>query len=306
MFHLLITTALAGGPTLLLVGDTGEDAPMSRAVSRALAAELADPRAAVVALGDLYYDAPPPGADCAVKVEQRYRTFYGAFPERVFAILGNHDLMASDDHVYSPEARACSEAAFSAMGWAKPASHLQTVDRRRVKVDLVMLDAGYYGEELAPPRDLPLRNDAHWRFYAAHYAWRTANGKCSEADKIPVTWLGAPPMDLWLNGHAHHLELTRIDTRAAVTSGGGYELRVPRICEGVTSQFAYTGIEGRTRGGYIRLEVQSKKKLRLTPVLCEDGGGDQADAIRCVDQPAFDCRKDEAGPGGRGVSCAPA
>lgn len=290
---LLATLALAAPPRLLLVGDTGEDTAVAHTVSGAIAQELARrPDAWVLALGDLFYDGPPVGETCVEQVEARYRLFYGGFADRVLAVMGNHDVSIGEQEAPSPEARACTAGAFAKMGWDPPDTHVKQLDQAGVKVDLVLLDAGLYGDGATPPKDLPLREKADWLFYADHYTWLTSTGKCGEAKKIPVDWLGSPPMDLWINGHAHHLEAVDVGEPVAITSGAGMQMREPKICEGVTPLFVYTGEKGKDRGGYIRLDLRSKRRATLTPVLC-DGGV-------CAEQPAWDCRRQK---GKRGVEC---
>ena len=62
---LLANPALAAGPRLLLVGDTGEDTAVGKVVAADLAAAQAGADVILVR-GDLYYDAPPvDSADCA-------------------------------------------------------------------------------------------------------------------------------------------------------------------------------------------------------------------------------------------------
>ncbi|GDX83458.1 hypothetical protein LBMAG42_52690 [Deltaproteobacteria bacterium] len=281
---LLTAFALAAGPRLLLVGDTGEDTPIGRVVSADIGREL--PSADwLLALGDFLYDAPPiDDADCAGKLAEKIRLYYGTFdPKKVIPVLGNHDVTTVEQKSFSPAARACSVAAFEKLGWTKGdyPSHVDKLDKGGVALDLAVLDAGFYGSG-APVPSLKFRDTA-WRAYAAHYSWRTTSGKCSEQDKIPVEWLGKPPMDFWLNGHAHHLDAVPVDTVLALTSGGGMELRTPTPCEGVTGLFTYVQLpDAPVAGGYVALDVISATQVRFTPRVCTLDGCDWKPAVTCT------------------------
>ncbi len=277
--------ALAAGPRILLVGDTGEDNPIARVVSADVGKEL-NAAQWLLALGDLYYDAPPvDDPHCVDKVAERYRAFYGAFPAtKVIPVLGNHDLTTEAQESFSPAARDCSVAAFKQLGWVKDGSYpsaVRKLDKGGVHVDLAVIDAGFYGAG-APRPTLTFRKDA-WRFYAAHYTWRTTAGKCDEQDKIPVDWLGKPPMDLWLNGHAHHLDAVPVDPVLALTSGGGMQMRERHECPGVTSLFTYVQEPNAPKvGGYLALDVLSATEVRVTPRVCTLEGCEWKPAARCT------------------------
>ncbi len=294
---MLLALSLAiAGPRVLLVGDTGDDTAMARIVSKDIGVELARSDW-LLALGDFYYDAPPSDQpDCVEQVAARYRAFYGAFPaKKVVPVLGNHDVTTPVQDSFSPAARSCSVEAFARLGWVAGGeypSHVRKLDKAGIKVDLAVIDAGFYGAG-APRPTLKFRDGA-WRFYAAHYAWRTTAGKCSEQDKIPVEWLGRPPMDLWLNGHAHHLDAVPVDAVMAVTSGGGMEMRQRKVCEGVQSLFTYVQEpEGPPVGGYVALDVESRTQVRLTPRVCTPEG--------CAWKPAVVCTRER---GKLGVACS--
>ncbi len=295
MLAFLAAAALAG-PRLVLVGDTGEDTAIGKLVSAQLVKEMATADW-LLALGDFYYDAPPiDDKACATLLAERYRNFYaGISPRKVIPVLGNHDVTTTAQDGFSPAARACSVAAFELLGWSKGEypSAVRKVDKSGVQVDLAVVDAGFYGAG-APKPSLTFRPSA-WRFYAAHYTWRTTAGKCEEQDKIPVGWLGTPPMDLWLNGHAHHLDAVMVDSVLALTSGSGMEMRKPKVCPDVTSQFTYTQDDGPPVGGYLVVDVVSASALRVTPTICAESG--------CAAKPAIECTRVEKG---HGVSCAPA
>ena len=281
---LLANPALAAGPRLLLVGDTGEDTAVGKVVAADLAAAQAGADVILV-LGDLYYDAPPvDSADCADQLVARSRGFYGALDAaRIVPVLGNHDVTTVEQTSFSPSARACTVAAWQKLGWVKDEapSAVRKVDKAGVRVDLAVIDAGFYGAG-APKPSLTFRKQADWRFYTAHYAWRSGLGKCAEQDKIPVEWLGKPPMHAWLNGHAHHLEAVDVDGVLALTSGGGMEMRAPKLCDGVASLFAYAKPEGVDVGGWLQLDVVSRTELKVTPRVCTTAGCEWKPALACT------------------------
>lgn len=301
MLPLLLAPALAASPParLLLVGDSGLDTTVARRVAEAVEAEAAAPGHTihVLAMGDLYYDSVPTTPDCAAQVAARYRLFYEGVPAaKVLGVVGNHDVANPDHKGFSAAARACTAAAYEALGWRLPDSGVVKLDAAGVKIDLALVDAGWLApdgaHQGATPPALKLRKNADWVLYANHYTWRTSTGKCKEADNT-WAWLGRPPMDLWLNGHAHHLEAIPVEGALAVTSGASMQLRPLSTCEGVTGSL-FTYVKGATeQGGYVRLDIESKTSARLTPVLCDVGGA-------CVDQPAILCMRSD---GGRGVEC---
>lgn len=296
---MLLVSALAlAGPRLILLGDTGENTAVARRVAAAVHDEMADTNATLLTMGDLYYDSVPLGPDCVDEVVARYELFYAGIPaDRVVGVLGNHDVTNADQSGFSADARACTVAAYARMGWASPDSRVVRLDGGDVRADLVVIDAGFLvdgGHAGAAPPTLKPRKGAHWRMYTDHYTWLTSTGKCKEAGNT-WAWLGRPPMDLWFNGHAHHLEAIPVEGALAVTSGGAMQLRPRSECTGVTgSLFSYTLGEVE-QGGYIRLDLVSPTTARLTPVLCDVGGA-------CVDKPAVVCTRKKKS---RGVECAP-
>jgi len=202
-------------------------------------------------------------------------------------VLGNHDVTTAEQKSFSPAARACTVSVWQKLGWVtgNVASTVRKLDRGGVRVDLAVIDAGFYGEG-APRPTLAFRKEADWRFYAVHYAWRSAAGKCAEQDKVPVEWLGKPPMHAWLNGHVHNLEAVDVDGVLALTSGAGMEMRSPRVCPGVASLFVYNKPEDRVEAGWLQVDVSSRTELRVTPRVCTEQG--------CEWRPAMDCKKGEA------------
>ncbi len=276
--------ALAAGPRLLLVGDTGQDTPVGRVVAADLVAAQAGADG-IVALGDFFYDAPPIEAnDCADRLVASYNAFYtGLSASKIIPVFGNHDVTTVEQTSFSPAARDCTVQAWRKLGWVSDdaRSHVRRVDKGGVKVDLAVIDAGFYGDG-APPPSLKFRPKSDWRFYTAHYVWRSGVGKCSEQDKVPVTWLGKPPMHAWLNGHAHHLEAVDVGGVLALTSGAGMEMRAAKVCEGVSSLFAYTKPEGQDVAGWLQVDVQSATELVVTPRVCTPAGCEWKPAMACT------------------------
>lgn len=300
---LLASLAAAASPPvrLVLVGDTGQDTAVAQRVAQAVLDEvtLPDRDVRVVAMGDLFYDSVPVRPDCAQTVAARYRLFYGGLPARkVIGVIGNHDVANTEHTSFSAGARACTAEAYRLLGWAPPDSRVVKLDGGGVKVDLAVVDAGWLAadgsHQGAVPPSPRFRSDADWVLYTNHYTWLTSTGKCGEAHNT-WKWLGKPPMDLWLNGHAHHLEAIPVEGALAVTSGAAMQFRDRRTCEGVEgSLFTYVREGEVEQGGYVRLDVLSKTQARLAPVLCDVGGA-------CVEKPAVICTRRLPG---RGVDCA--
>lgn len=69
---MLFLTGLAlAGPRLVLIGDTGIDNAFAAGTAEAIRAEMKDPNATLLAIGDLYYHNTRVGADCVAKVVAR-------------------------------------------------------------------------------------------------------------------------------------------------------------------------------------------------------------------------------------------
>jgi hypothetical protein len=318
MLLLALSFAHAADPALrlLLVGDTGEETAVSAVVAADLARALAaSPVAQVVALGDLYYDHVPAEApDCAALVAARYRAFYGGFPAgRVHAVAGNHDVTDPEQQVALPAAYACTEAAFRAMGWLgadEPlATRTRAIDGGGLKVDLVLVEGGFYDD--AHPALPDLRPEADWQLLATHYVLAGAFGK--PADEVGA-YFGVPrghTPDLWVNGHAHHIEGREAGDTFGVTSGVGMEMRRFKgwVDRSYPSTFAWVRCPeeawsacraGARRGdyprgllpyeaevgGYVVLDLlpprQGRYEAVLTPVLCVDGACGARPSTRCV------------------------
>lgn len=320
--------AMAQDPAvrLVLVGDTGKDTQISPVVSSAIAGEMTrSPTAQLVALGDLFYTQPPADQpDCAAQVAARYRSFFGAVPVgRTHAVAGNHDVATPETHLFSPEAHACSQAAFRDLGWLGAdealATRTRAVDAGGLTVDLVLVEGLMFREDHPALPDL--RPDADWQIVATHYLLAASFGK--EAEEIGQFYglpVGHAP-DLWVNGHAHQLEGRATERTFAVTSGAGMQMRTfdGWVAKG-PSAFAWVRCDkdkpawcdrqaahGRRpsgllpyaeeAGGYVILDLWPRVDgaplaATITPVVCRLTGCEPKPPVSCVRR-----------PDGRGVIC---
>ena len=326
---LLTQLALAEEPAirLILVGDTGKDTPVAAVVSAEITRRMTDaPDAILVALGDLYYNQPPAAdADCAAQTAARYRSFFGTIDAaRTQAVAGNHDVAEPETHAWSPAARACTEAAFRDLGWLGAAEALanrtRQLDGGGLTLDLVLVEGGMFSSEHPALPDL--RADADWQIVATHYLLAASFGK----DKPEIGQYYGMPVDhvpdLWVNGHAHHLEGRAAKRTFAVTSGAGMQMREfgGWAYKRPASTFAWVRCDSddqawcdakaasgkrpaglipkaKEAGGFVVLDLlprQPDQPLRatLTPVVCVDGV--------CEEKPVTTC---ERRADGRGSIC---
>lgn len=290
--------AMAADVRLIVVGDTGETTEVAAMVSADIVRLATEPGPAVVrvvATGDLYYDRPPAELTteaCGEAAAARYRAFYGAgFPPTVLAVTGNHDLYPPGEaKAFSAEAHACTEAAFRNMGWLRAdeplASRVVQVDGARVTADVALIDWRLLGspeeEDAAVVPDGSLRRDATFTIGVSHYPLPggLTTGKCKEFDwnrALPAT---VPRVDVWLNGHSHHLEARRVRRVLDITSGAGKELDALEQCSDASSYYRFTADDpvptGPAHGGYTIVdldEADGKGRISVTPVACTVGVG---------------------------------
>lgn len=289
MIVLLSTAAPAAELRLVVVGDTGEDTPVARLVAadvlRATSA-AAPGHVRVVSTGDLFYDRPPAElstAGCGEVAAERYRQFYvDALPQPVLAVTGNHDVYPpGGDKAFSLATHACTEAAFRNMGWLTADQPLATrvvhLDTDHVRADVVLVDWRLLGTRdderaaIAPAADL--RDDATIRVGVSHYPLPNGltSGKCKEFGwnrALPDT---VPGVDLWLNGHSHHLEARTTRGVLDVTSGGGKDLDPLEACGKRRSFYRVMAGDpvptGAAQGGYTLVDVDPDQFV-VTPIAC--------------------------------------
>jgi predicted phosphodiesterase len=248
-----------GRARVVLVGDTGIPGPPQRAVGAAIRAEKKD---FVVALGDLIYPVAPkcPGGSLAgvsgAVVEERFRAILGDLGAPVFVVLGNHDVA----HIArSPEREAC----YFAIARRHPGTFVFPSLSYEV-------DFGLFVLALLNTNDLTTNDlarvrrafDGHagWRIAAGHHVFRTYHDKEWENRVRPVFAKHGVRPDLYVNGHAHLLQLGLYDGVPAVTSGSGANVRRHPECPPHCGEGQ---IWGKSVYGYAVLDV-TRERIAVT------------------------------------------
>lgn len=269
-----VAPALDGSNELILIGDTGEPGPLVGRWQVALKNERA--RTAVV-LGDLLYpQAPPcptgiPNKAALDMFETNIHAPFVATGKEVFLLLGNHDMSWVDDE---PPRDLC-------------------VLKRFEKDPQVRLPAAWYAVDLGPAVMIVLNtnhlDDTQAAFakgiiaghpgkrviFAGHHVLRTYHDKIDE--DLVQPWLahhGLRP-DIWVNGHAHVLQLVMRDGVPAVTSGTASRPRERPSCDraGGTGSCGEGQLWGSSTPGYAVLRIGSAAEQQRLTLFFKDVDG---------------------------------
>ena len=235
----LVLPLCAAAARLVVVGDTGAAADGEG--SHIGAEDLAAWRAAVkaedpdliVVPGDLIYgpDALERGPACRwpdpaerALYEQRIGARFRDLGAPVVLVVGNHDVGHARR---SPAREACLRA------WAQQAGPPFTVARHGQRLplgaaDLVLLDTNRPFDGQGAQEALAAAGaDGRWRVAVGHHTLRTVGDKTDE-DRHRAWMATLPPEhrpQLWINGHAHVLQLALQGDVAALTSGSDSKVR---------------------------------------------------------------------------------
>jgi len=212
--------------------ETPVPAPCRAALLASIAADRPD---AVFVLGDLVYEFGP---DCGGTLDDasraRFDDLIGTLQAGVDAplvlALGNHDVHQSTT------GHDAAEACYLAWAAEQPDIHLPA---RNFVVEIgpatiPVFDTNRYPDAaLAADVAAVVESSTRaWTFFAAHHVWKTYDDK--EGEDHGPRWaarVGSTP-DLWLNAHAHLLQMGEYDGVAAVTSGASGKLRATTACGG--------------------------------------------------------------------------
>ncbi|MFO0746627.1 MAG: metallophosphoesterase [Myxococcota bacterium] len=219
-----------GTPRIILIGDTGEPGPIVERWRKTIIGEDKD---AVVVLGDLVYQQVPPcpkGApDTGARkvLESHVGHALAGLGAPALLVLGNHDRAWVDGE---PPRERC------VIAYAKSTADLKLPARYYAAdfgvVVLVVLDSNALDDAQAAFVKQVVADYPKARLVlAAHHVYRTFHDKEDE-DRIRP-WLVAHAIRpaLWLNGHAHLLQLGIYDGVPAVTSGTGADPRDRPGCD---------------------------------------------------------------------------
>lgn len=218
---------------LLVLGDTGSGNEAQFQVARAMdlvCSQLEKPLDGVLLLGDNFYytgvqstDDPqwqskfekPYNQDCLSKV-------------RFYPVLGNHDYRQDPTPQIAYTAKSSR--------WVMPARNYQIEFGSLALV--AMMDSGYpdfcFNSQMCSVDfafQAVKKSKATWKIVAAHHPVKTSSrkkyGHQGGVFGWLMSWLHCDQTDLWLSGHAHHLEYRELEgcrLRAAVVGGGGGDL----------------------------------------------------------------------------------
>jgi len=283
-----VAPAADGAAELILIGDTGEPGPIVERWKIALARERAP---AVLVLGDLVYpQAPPcptgvPSATARALLDRIVQAPFLATGKEVFLALGNHDISWDPS---DPPREKCLIACFA-------------------KDPQVRLPAAYYAVDLGPALLIVLdtnaialdtnaiasatnaRDDGQASFvramlqthpgkrvvFAGHHALETYHDKAGEDVVRPWLARHAFAPDLWVNGHAHVLQMSLVGGIPAVTSGTGAKPRERPSCDrsAGTGQCGEGQLFGTSAPGYAVLRVESASQAQRLSIVFKDADG---------------------------------
>jgi len=269
-----------GTPRIVLIGDTGMPGPIVDRWRNALSKKDED---AIVVLGDLVYEQAPP---CPKGVpDLTARRLLDSHLAKALEGLGSPVLLALGNHDTSwvegdPAREKCI------MAFVKPRAGLE-------------LPAPYYAADLGVAVLVVLNSNALddaqaelvkrvfaaakpgvRKIIAAHHVLKTYHDKIGE--DLVAPWLkkhGLVP-DLWVNGHAHVLQLGVYDGILAVTSGTGALPRERPACKrsdptDLTRSDDGCGpgqLFGSSLPGYAVLDIDAERRFTIT---FEDADGNE-------------------------------
>jgi len=265
-----------GSAELILIGDTGEPGPLVTRWQVALKNERA--RTAIV-LGDLLYpQAPPcptgvPNPAALAMFETNVHAPFAATGKEVFLLLGNHDMSWVDDE---PPRDLCVIRRFEKDPQVRLPAAWYAVDMGVAA--LVVLNTNKLDDEQARfAKAIIAAHPGKRVIFAGHHVLRTFHDKVDE--DIIEPWLvqhGLRP-DMWVNGHAHVLQLVMRDGIPAVTSGTASRPRERPACDRAanTGSCGEGQLWGSSTPGYAVLRVgPASEQQRLSLVFKDVDGKD--------------------------------
>jgi predicted phosphodiesterase len=254
-----------GSVSLVLIGDTGEPGPL---VPRWTEAIRKEPASGVFVLGDLVYPQVPPCPTgrpdrAAVDIlESHLAGPFRAIAKPTYLLIGNHDVSWGDD---APRER-CVLAHFERDPLIRIPDLYYAVDAGPAHI-VVLHTMGLEGElgaaqgAFAKTHLVKARASGKRVVFMGHHVLRTYRDKDGEDYVRP--WLKAHDLrpDLWVNGHAHILQIGVYDGIPALTSGSASRPRVRAECDARRqAQACGEGeIWGVSTPGYVVLDLRPKR-----------------------------------------------
>lgn len=263
-FAARVAPGIDGAAELILIGDTGEPGPLVERWKVAIRKERAP---AVLVLGDLVYPQVPPcptgvpSASARALLDRVVHAPLAATGKEVFLALGNHDV--SWDAADPPRHR-CLVSRFARDPQVRLPAAWYAIDLGPALV--VVLDTNALDDaQAAFARAVIAAHPGKRKILAGHHVLRTYHDKKDEDRVAP--WLarhGLTP-DLWVNGHAHVLQLVERDGLVAVTSGSAAKPRERPACDRAagTGSCGPGQLWGTSTAGYAVLRVDAGGALSL-------------------------------------------
>lgn len=231
-----------GGLHFLAVGDYGTGGKNQKKVAERMnefAGKLDAPLAAVLALGDNFYNKLEPE-----RFERDFEKMYSKehLDCPFYACLGNHDYGPQYD---SKQGRAKAEMQLEyarvnpGSRWKMPAKWyaVELPDAAAPLVKLIYLDGNYFEGAMTPQEKLEQKRwmetelkkptRAKWTWVVSHYPLFSDDTKRKDNQGLIKNWgdhLKSNPVSLYLSGHDHnlqHLQLEDYQPSFLVSGGGG-------------------------------------------------------------------------------------
>jgi predicted phosphodiesterase len=260
-----VPVARDGSTRIVLIGDTGEPGPH---VTRWTEALRKDPAPSVIVLGDLVYpQAPPcptgrPDRDAVALIESHLAAPFRKIGKPAYLLIGNHDVSWGND----PARERCLLAHFASDPLIKFPELFYAIEAgaARLVVLHTMGLGGALGEaqgRFAKAQLDEARGQGRRVVFIGHHVLRTYRDKDSE--DIVRPWLAAHDLrpDLWVNGHAHILQLGVYGGIPALTSGSASRPRVRAECDAArgTGSCGEGELWGVSTPGYAVLDVTPRR-----------------------------------------------
>ena len=256
-----------GTPSIIMIGDTGEPGPI---VERWRATLQKKDKDAIFVLGDLVYpQAPPcptgtPDAAARAMLEQRVGDLIGHLGAPTLLVIGNHDTSWVGD---PPREKCVIAYARGRPDLTLPGPYY-AVDFGLAVVVVLNSNALDDGQAAFAKRVFAAARPGARKILAAHHVLKVYHDKVDEDDIRP--WLAQHALvpDLWVNGHAHLLQLGIYGGIPALTSGTAAKPRARPACDRTTKEGQVGCGEGELFGsslpGYAVLDLDAHGRFTIT------------------------------------------
>lgn len=293
---------------VILIGDTGalpvEGDPhkLSPAQREQLRQSLAAEDAGIILdLGDLFYNKAPqcgPGDDpqeAAALLDAHLYDHVGGLAPQVFLVLGNHDV--------GPVGEYLKRRLFGRRAGKRSTSRERCYTLYAEQHKEMVFPETSYGVDIGPARLAVLHTSAphrqwpggpvkafleedpqDWSIVAGHHVYKTACDKVGDDFVAGRLREQEITPDLYVNGHAHLLQMGVFDGVPAVTSGSGSKLREFPECDPTATDGV---LWGESSFGYAVLDITPQtlrvqfKDIAGQDLYCWQRGRDNPEGETC-------------------------